>query len=319
MQKRLSFIVPVYNVRDYVIRCLTALVNQNIPATDYEIIVVNDGSSDDSLALVTEFAQSYSNIQIINQENQGVSVARNRGFEWAGSQYIWFIDSDDWITQNCLKDLLAVLEENQLDMLCVGPSVAAQADFDHYFSKEKSLSSRISGKEALLRGNYFIAPWCYIFRKELLSENKIQFMPHVRYEDEEYIPRVLYYAKNVMNLTNFSVYFYYIWEGMISKSTATKLIFDKLVVAKSIQNFAAHSISEKELKEVFRYKSHSLILSGFNDIALNKSKHLLNQYIQTAKQLKLYPFKIEITSIKRSVLFILWNIVPGVMCQLKKR
>ena len=86
----LSIIIPVYNVEDYIIKCLNSCVSQDIPLESYEIIAVNDGSKDSSLQKLNQFSKDYSNIRVISQENKGLSGARNTGLREAKGDYIWF-------------------------------------------------------------------------------------------------------------------------------------------------------------------------------------------------------------------------------------
>src|SRR5699024_7703741 len=97
----LSIIVPVYNTEKYIETCLESLLNQDIDKSMYEIICVNDGSTDGSLAILKEYAKQYDNVVLIDKENEGVSIARNIGLEKARGDYVWFIDADDWVARQC--------------------------------------------------------------------------------------------------------------------------------------------------------------------------------------------------------------------------
>ena len=92
---KLSIIIPVYNVEKFITRCLHSCVSQNLSINEFEIVVVNDGTRDNSMKFVSQFAEEYSNISIINQENKGLSAARNRGLSVAKGDYVWFVDSDE--------------------------------------------------------------------------------------------------------------------------------------------------------------------------------------------------------------------------------
>lgn len=100
---KVSIIVPVYNVEKYLKRCLDSLVNQTLK--DIEIICVNDGSTDGSLAILNEYVRNDDRIVVINQENSGQSVARNRGIDVAKGEYIGFVDSDDWVCEDYFERL----------------------------------------------------------------------------------------------------------------------------------------------------------------------------------------------------------------------
>lgn len=103
---KLSIIIPVYNVELYIEKCLQSCLSQDIPYDEYEIIVVNDGSPDGSLAIAESIAKTTTNMTIISQKNGGLSAARNTGMSVAKGEYIWFVDSDDWIETKDRKSVV---------------------------------------------------------------------------------------------------------------------------------------------------------------------------------------------------------------------
>ena len=111
MAVKVSIIVPVYNVEKYLRKCLDSLVNQTLK--DIEIICINDGSTDDSLNILQEYAREHHNVVVIDQENQGVSIARNNGINKAQGDYIGFVDPDDWVEPDMFKILYEKAEENK--------------------------------------------------------------------------------------------------------------------------------------------------------------------------------------------------------------
>lgn len=116
----LSFIVPVYNAEVYLSECLDSLLRQDIPQEDYEIICVNDGSKDGSLAVLQDYQSRFPNIRIIDKENGGVTTARNAGLAAAQGDYIWFVDADDFLKENVLHRLCQKIEETGCDRLIIG-------------------------------------------------------------------------------------------------------------------------------------------------------------------------------------------------------
>lgn len=98
---KLSIIIPVYNTEKYVGECLDSSVEQDILKNEYEIICIDDGSTDGSLNVLTEYSNKYENIHVYSQKNQGVSAARNAGISVASGKYVWFVDSDDYIAIDC--------------------------------------------------------------------------------------------------------------------------------------------------------------------------------------------------------------------------
>lgn len=120
MIKLLSIVVPIYNVEEYVERCIYSLLNQDLSYEDYEIICVNDGSPDGSRDRVINLQKEYRNIILIDQENQGVSVARNKGAERATGKYILFVDPDDYLVENSLSTIVGEAVRNEAEMTIPG-------------------------------------------------------------------------------------------------------------------------------------------------------------------------------------------------------
>lgn len=107
----LSFIVPCYNVEPYVEKCIESLENQDIPKGEYEILAYNDESKDNTLQVLEKLAKKYQNVKVASHKNKGLSGTRNRGIREAQGDFIWFIDSDDWISENCLGKILASITD----------------------------------------------------------------------------------------------------------------------------------------------------------------------------------------------------------------
>src|SRR5450759_1635375 len=118
----LSIIVPVHDSEEYLLRCLRSLLDQDLERTDYEVIVVNDGSEDHSLAIAEAFAHSEPNVVIHSQENQGPSAARNAGIDLARGKYIYFVDSDDHVASQVLGGLVKLMDRETLQVLGFGVS-----------------------------------------------------------------------------------------------------------------------------------------------------------------------------------------------------
>ena len=112
----LSIIIPVYNSEKYVRHTLESIYGQPFDQTLVEVIVVNDGTPDNSMQIVNEFAAKSATLKVIEQENRGLSAARNAGLGLAQGKYIWFVDSDDWIEDGFLQKVLPLLKERNDDV-----------------------------------------------------------------------------------------------------------------------------------------------------------------------------------------------------------
>ena len=116
MYKKLSIIIPIYNVEQYVRACLESVFRQGLADDDYELILVNDGTQDRSMEVIADLLAAHTNVTVINQENQGLSVARNNGLERATGEYVMFLDSDDLLVDGSLYPFLMKTYEMKTDM-----------------------------------------------------------------------------------------------------------------------------------------------------------------------------------------------------------
>lgn len=183
----LSIIVPVYNVEQYIRPCLESILRQKLDAADYEIIIVNDGTRDGSMEMINDIIQQHGNIIVINQENQGLSMARNAGLKHAGGKYILFVDSDDLLLNDTLKPILDCTKDSSVDMVMGGFLKLTDQQINNDvpvlgFVKEPV---EMSGEEAFIR--FFNPRECYVwrtlFRKDFLIANHIRFLPGIYFED----------------------------------------------------------------------------------------------------------------------------------------
>lgn len=184
-----SIIVPVYNVSEFLPQCMESLVRQSYP--NIEIIAVNDGSTDNSLEVLNQYAQKFPQIKIISQANAGLSAARNTGIASSIGEYLCFVDSDDWIdTDTCLKAVEAVLKNN-VDIVCWNyvkeyrhnsiPVQCIKVNELYDESTVKKLYRRIVGpiKEELAFPQYLDSlstAWGKLYKSELIRKNSISFV-----------------------------------------------------------------------------------------------------------------------------------------------
>jgi|GEM_PF-3038275 len=202
----ISVIVPVYNVRDYVIRCIESILHQSFE--HYEVIVVDDGSMDDSVNLLEEYLDKHdenrSRVHIVHQSNQGLSEARNTGLRYAAGEYIWFCDSDDAIEEDCLGRLYEQAHQDQLDLLVFDEYVVdADGSAGPFFGGRGSKLDRniVTGTELfnqMRQQKCYSAQACgYVINRQFLADTKLQFKKGILHEDEMYTPVLMAMAKKV--------------------------------------------------------------------------------------------------------------------------
>lgn len=176
---KISVIVPVYNVEKYINKCIGSILNQTLK--EFELILINDGSTDSSGDICDKFSAIDSRVKVIHKNNEGVSVARNIGIKMAKGEFIQFIDSDDWIEINMLENLLKKIKSDKSDVVFQG------AIFEDYKGRiileEKTkvdiiqkVNSNIQQSAVLLTKNsLFGYTWCKMFRRDIIEDNKIMF------------------------------------------------------------------------------------------------------------------------------------------------
>jgi glycosyltransferase involved in cell wall biosynthesis len=273
----LSIIIPMYNVELYIEQCLLSCLRQDIPASDYEIIVVNDGSPDGSLAIAERVASTASNIHIVSQPNGGLSVARNTGVKHAKGDYLWFVDSDDRIREYCLRSLMEQCERDHLDMLAVATANVIDGREVRRFSYTNM--SVVSGGEVLDRGRMQHCVPFTIYRREFFLQHHLEFYPGIFHEDSEFSPRSYYYAKRV-GFTNEVVYLVTINPNSITRSVNYRKSFDCLKVAISVHDFLLNAIKGEHA--TFYHNHISLMI---NNALSNFIKHTDDKELQS-KEMK---------------------------------
>ncbi len=199
---RLSIIVPMYNVEPYVERCINSLEKQDIQEDEFEIICINDGSPDDSKEVVKRLQKQYDNIILIDQQNQGVSRARNNGIDRAKGKYLLFIDPDDYVDSNSFGRILSKAEKYQAQVSFLGFTFLMQyGSIYRQVLNENISSSLYHGIEAYYLARGYGQPdpdrmWAVLFERNFFNGNNLRYLPDVPYlEDGEFIGRILCLAE----------------------------------------------------------------------------------------------------------------------------
>ena len=187
---KVSVIVPVYNVEQYLEKCLDSLVNQTLK--DIEIIVVNDGTPDNSQKIIDKYAKKYKNIKAYIKENGGLSSARNFGIKKANGEYIAFVDSDDYVTKDMYQKMYQKAISGNFDMVVCDLNYVYDNKVVPAYSNIKTDTTNI--KKTML--NIYPAAWNKIFKKKLFN-NGVEFKNAVWFEDVEFLYRLLPYVKTI--------------------------------------------------------------------------------------------------------------------------
>lgn len=184
--KQLSIIIPVYNVEKYIYECLESVFRQGLDEDSFEVIIINDGTEDNSMNIIREFNASHSNIIIIEQENLGVSVARNKGMTIAKGDYILMLDSDDILIYNSVKPVLEKALSTQVDMVVTDYLQMNDEEITaikgHPPIQTDFIGESVTGHE-LLSSESCRNYWRTLYRRVFLVNNNISFFPAIYSQD----------------------------------------------------------------------------------------------------------------------------------------
>lgn len=248
----LSVIIPVYNVEKYIYKCLNSIYSQDFPHDKVEIIVVNDGTPDKSIDKIDVFIKQYDNLTIINQANQGLSMARNNGLAKAVGRYVWFVDSDDWLQNNSLNIILSCISLYDIDMIS---TKLIRVSEKNGRAQTDRRSKYINGKKLLKGKDFLFDEGCYapvqqfIYKREFLLINNLQFYPKIHHEDAQFNFRALYLC-NDLYLLDEPVYNYLLrGSGSIMSSISVTNGEDLVLIHKTLYEFGNKYVTKQDLKE----------------------------------------------------------------------
>lgn len=284
--KKLTIIVPVYNVEKYLNKCLDSLVLQS--EDKCEIILIDDGSTDLSSQICEEYERKYNNVVCYHKSNGGLSDARNYGIDKASGEYIWFIDSDDFLCDNGVNEILNLIEYCNSDVLvckskvideknkvydeCIYSIVEKEYGVDEYFE--------LLAKNP--KGVIFCAQY-HICKTKLIKENSIYFLKGIIHEDELWTPQILMSAKKIY-YSDLNIYYHFMRNDSIMHATKIE------------QSGRCYLIVANTLFEIFE-KNKDKNLKYLND-------RCVNMYLQAVWKSPQYvknTFKYRLNLLKKSL------------------
>lgn len=270
---KVSIIIPVYNVEAYLRKCLDSIVNQTLK--DIEIIIVNDGSPDNSQLIIDEYVKKYPQIKAYIKENGGLSDARNYGIDKSHGKYLAFIDSDDYIDKNMIKKMWETAVKKSLDIV-VCNSIEVYEN-----GNEKEIKSNLQMSNDEIK-NYLISPpmACTRVYKRSLFDNH-RFKKGILYEDLELTPRLVAKAKKI-GFIDEGLYFYVQRVGSIMKQNEFN---NKLLDIFSVLDTLRQELYEEYPEEVvYMYITHLLRTATLRFLKYKNTKEYLNKIVDIMKK-----------------------------------
>lgn len=299
----LSIIVPIYNVEAYLARCLDSVYSQALPLVNYELICVNDGSTDNSLSILESYSSRFPNLRIISQANAGLSAARNTGIKNATGEYLIFLDSDDTLEPHAVERIYFQLLRNKYDVL-VGNLVWVE-------NGQRRLSAPLAcsvlanicnGQDAYVKmkqsGTYVPNAYNYIVRRQYLLEHNLYFEEGIYFEDEVWTPQ-LFASARLVGAIDFCHYDYILRPNSIMTSAMSPQKINSLYRGAQVLLYFLSSNISNTLYNGFLVET---IVSLWRKAELNKPHDMLTPYKISCRDL--YVLKLDWTMYCRALEYV---------------
>lgn len=256
---KFSLIIPFYNAGPWIGRCLDSCLDQDLPEEEYELILVDDGSTDNGRSVAVEKLSGRKNAVILSQENSGQAVARNRALDIAKGEFVWFVDADDWIERRSLGGIAAMMES--ADILAISGADWKDGRAARRFGwKDYGI---IEGRRLMCCTKINVGTPFSIYRRSLLDGADLRFMEGVYHEDAEFAPRA-YYSASRVKCTDRILYYVFPSPGSTTRSSNPKRVFDYIEkCVRSLSDFC------DGIEPEFQVGFHNLISSDITHALKN--------------------------------------------------
>jgi glycosyltransferase involved in cell wall biosynthesis len=315
---KLSVVIPLYNKEKYIDRCLKSLLIQDLPSSEYEIIIVDDGSTDSSCSIVQEYEDKYENVYLYRQKNGGAGAARNNGLSKSRGVYVYFLDADDYIVSNVLKLLLGLAEKNDLEIL--GFNTKYVSDGSHTDSSTKNIKDLtvevMDGMSFIANRGFRNEAWWYIIKKRFLLDTGIKFTEGRYLQDSIFSATLMLKTKRI-DKVNLDVHRFVQVENSATtnKNPAHLLKFiDDIVYAlgkidELVKGLDKSDENYEKVFKVYKQKQQSfvftLIIKSFR-CSILKIKDL-NNILQKLEKIDVYPIDVKLGGIGYSKTRFVYN------------
>lgn len=281
MNPILSIIIPVFNVEKYISQCLKSILGQYVDKSLYEVIIVNDGTQDNSMEFAYPFINQYSNCKLIEQKNQGLSVARNTGFKVAKGKYVWFIDSDDWLKEGAFKAVFHIIEHNNYEVISMPLSWIYENSNKNHCDININNDILIDGKTYINKHYEMGAIQRNVLLKSFLEVNHISFLPNILHEDGLYSRELYYLAKSVYVMSSSYYYYRQRESGSIMHSITMRNAECSIIIHKELMKFSAKRVDPEDILW-FKTKQTTLFIDALSVTwSLKKSKEFRTFLMKT--------------------------------------
>lgn len=300
---KLSIIVAVFNVEEFIADCLDSLVKVSLISDEYEIVVVNDGSTDKSSAIIECYGERYKQIKIINQKNKGTGAARNTGLTHSRGEYVWIIDGDDFINPEFIDLAINYAIEKNTDVLAFGSKSVNQLGLpEEWVSIKLQFGNQLSlsGPDFyyLNYANSYI--WLYFFKRELFLKNNLLFHDSIKMQDSELMPHIMAKTSKVYYFNHNLINYRYRSTSAVNNKAIESfhhMYFSMVYVYNSLIAFQSKVDSPPLILEAIDLKKAQILKSLYFHFVSNRYNRMINKdFIKILKEGDVFPFPAHIVS-----------------------
>jgi glycosyltransferase involved in cell wall biosynthesis len=291
--KKISVIIPMYKVEKYIEKCIGSVFNQGLNENDFEIVIVDDQSPDNSLAVAQELTSAKSNVTIISQGNKGLGGARNTGVLNATGTYLLFLDSDDWLLPNVLEKLLQIAETDDLDVLeFAAQGVSVTGDVTYVISKSSPVLN--SGFDYYNTIRYMNSACNKLYKRTFLLQHKLFFLERIFIEDFEFNTRAFAQLEKVRATTVVGAQFLQSPNSITRNTDAAKkekMVKDIILVLQKTKECSQikGAVANKNATTFFNERISFIVVTLFIQLLKNKNSFLeIKQVRQQLRDQGLY-------------------------------
>ncbi|GGF81845.1 glycosyltransferase family 2 protein [Wenyingzhuangia marina] len=287
-EKLVSIIMPVYNVENYLKECLDSIINQTYK--NIELILINDGSTDNSGFICDEYASQYKNIKVLHTKNGGQGAARNIGLKIAEGFYVYLIDSDDYISPSLIENCCSFAEKEKLDLVTFNTSLIVEkgATVQHHYNRSITPNKVYSNIELfnfmIANEEFCVPPWFYFYRLNFLKENNILFLEGYIYEDNLFTIKTLHANGKIGFLKEKLVFHRFNNQSTTGKKITNYKVKSLIKCQQSINDFYLINKGKIELRFLQNFLkwfvSTTIRSIIFNEEKNKESKILAKEYVR---------------------------------------
>ena len=302
----LSILIPVYNADNFLQRCLDSIIRQKEFGSMVDLVIINDGSKDNSLNILKEYYNKYPHvIKLVTRENRGIGPTRDELIELASGQYFWFVDADDYVEDHSLKNVLGDLQLNRYDMLLMS--------YNWVTNNNKRLvkytNDFSNGFELASSGIYQNSLWARIIRKDIVLQNKIHFQSYVMGEDFDFLFKLLPHLRNIKSINTPMYNYVFNTNSAVGRNDMEhkkRVTEDSIQCIEKNEEFAASFQGEKHkaLKTALNLFTVGFLYALYVDpFPMNYKINI----VQRLEKCKAIPIKRKVTNLKQRVFVTFMN------------